>query len=128
MKIPSKTFVGGWNCREHDPGDVVAITVVRDGKQMQLKARLKGEIPMDDFLNQVPTNQRGVSLDEFIDAERLDPTSSLSSFGLTAGTQNDNGVAVTFGIQLGQRRNCLGAGQNQPAAQTPIRNNGFDGS
>ena len=28
--------------REHDPGDVVANTVVRDGEQMQLKARLEG--------------------------------------------------------------------------------------
>jgi S1-C subfamily serine protease len=28
--------------REHDPGDVVAITVLRDGKQVQLKARLEG--------------------------------------------------------------------------------------
>ena len=36
--------VRGWMelLREHDPGDVVAITVVRDGKQVQLKARLEG--------------------------------------------------------------------------------------
>ena len=36
--------VRGWMelLREHDPGDVVAITVVRDGEQMQLKARLEG--------------------------------------------------------------------------------------
>ena len=36
--------VRGWMelLREHDPGDVVAITVVRDGKQMQLKVRLEG--------------------------------------------------------------------------------------
>ena len=36
--------VRGWMSllREHEPGDVVAITVVRDGKQVQLKARLQG--------------------------------------------------------------------------------------
>ena len=36
--------VRGWMelLREHDPGDVVAITVVRDGEQVQLKARLEG--------------------------------------------------------------------------------------
>ena len=42
-------FVVDGTAEEHDPGDVVAITVVRDGKQMQLKARLQGRDTEDDL-------------------------------------------------------------------------------
>ena len=36
--------VRGWMAllREHEPGDVVAVTVLREGKQIQLKVRLQG--------------------------------------------------------------------------------------